>query len=165
MPDACHCVLFSDNQPTVLWVCRMAANISLVASQLLQALVLKLKLKLKKVSLLTPLHIQGKDHPITDIPSHSFGSEPQWHCPTDADLLTLFNREGKPPQPAILDSIPPLIQKENAFPLWLHHQSRTWTLWTRMPGAKWISISSAHAGCLHDYYLGTREQPCKKSWF
>ena len=40
---------------------------------------------------LTTLHVPGKQNAMTDIPSRSFGSEPKWHCKTDADLLKLFN--------------------------------------------------------------------------
>ena len=103
MSDNCHCVLFSDNQPIVLWVRQMSANSLLVVSQLLRALVLRLEPN--KVSPLTSLHIWGKEISITDIPSCSFGIEPQWHCKTDAGLLALFNTK-PPPPPAILNSIP-----------------------------------------------------------
>ena len=95
MSDACHCALFSDNQPIFLWVRQMIAKSSLIAAQLLRALALQLKLK--NVSPLTPLHIQGKENSITDIPSRSFGSDPTWYCKTDADLLTLFNNNSPSP--------------------------------------------------------------------
>lgn len=81
--------LFSDNSPTVGWVDRMAARHSLVAAQLLRALALRLKLQ--GACPLTPMHVAGKQNAMTDIPSRSFGSEPKWHCKSDADLLTLFN--------------------------------------------------------------------------
>jgi hypothetical protein len=86
-----HVALFSDNSPTVHWVRRMAARGSRVASQLLRALALRLKIK--QVSPLTPLHIPGERNRMTDIPSRSFGSEPKWHCTSDSELLTLFNAE------------------------------------------------------------------------
>ena len=54
---ACHCGLFSDNQPTVHWVKRMASKSSAVAGQLIRALALRLKLN--RVSPLTPMHIKG----------------------------------------------------------------------------------------------------------
>ena len=41
---------------------------------------------------LATLHIAGVQNSITDIPSYLFGSNPQWHCKTDADLLKLFNQ-------------------------------------------------------------------------
>ena len=85
-----HIALFSDNSPTVSWVRRMAAKGSLVADQLLRALALRMKLK--KVSPLTTLHIAGKKNAMTDIPSRSFGSEPKWFCKNNSDLLTLFNK-------------------------------------------------------------------------
>jgi hypothetical protein len=84
-----HLLIFSDNSPTVHWVRRMAARGSLVAGQLLRALALRMKAN--HVSPLTPLHIQGVQNPMTDIPSRSWGSEAKWHCETDEDLLTLFN--------------------------------------------------------------------------
>jgi hypothetical protein len=37
-----------------------------------------------------PLHIAGLHNSMTDIPSHSFGSNAVWHCKTNKDLLTLF---------------------------------------------------------------------------
>jgi hypothetical protein len=86
-----HIALFSDNSPTVHWVRRMAARGSRVASQLLRALALRLKIRM--VSPLTPLHIPGERNRMTDIPSRSFGSEPKWHCTSDDALLTLFNSE------------------------------------------------------------------------
>jgi hypothetical protein len=84
-----HIALFSDNSPTVSWVCRMAAKGSLVAGELLRALALRMKQK--HVSPLTTLHIAGQKNAMTDIPSRSFGSEKKWYCKNDDDLLTLFN--------------------------------------------------------------------------
>ena len=94
MEDTCtvtdaHVALFSDNSPTVHWVQRLAAKHSIVAMQLIRALALRLQLN--KASPLTTLHIAGVDNALTDIPSRSFGSEPQWHCTSDTELLTLFN--------------------------------------------------------------------------
>jgi hypothetical protein len=87
--DGTHIALFSDNSPTVSWVKQMAAKGSLVADQLLRALALRMKLR--KVSPLTTLHIEGKKNAMTDIPSRSFGSEPKWFCKDNNALLTLFN--------------------------------------------------------------------------
>ncbi len=84
-----HVALFSDNSPTVHWVQRLAVKQSPIAMQLIRALALRLHLQ--KASPLTPLHIAGANNAMTDIPSRSFGSEPKWHCKTDADLLHLFN--------------------------------------------------------------------------
>jgi hypothetical protein len=91
-----HVALFSDNSPTVHWVRHMATRGSKVASQLLRALALRLKLS--QVSPLTPLHIPGKHNRMTDLPLRSFGSEPKWYCTTDTDLPTLFNRKFPIPQ-------------------------------------------------------------------
>jgi hypothetical protein len=90
-PDlACkHAALFSDNQPTVCWVERMASKHSIIAGRLLQ--ILALRLHKTKASPITPQHIKGAHNAMTDIPSRSFGSEPQWHFKTDNDLLTFFN--------------------------------------------------------------------------
>ncbi len=46
----------------------------------------------KKVCPLTPVHIPGVENALTDIPSRSFGSRPEWICNNDNDLLTLFTR-------------------------------------------------------------------------
>ena len=93
-----HVALFSDNQPTVSWVKRLAAKSSLIAGQLLRALVLRMKKR--GTSPLTPLHIPGPQNQMTDIPSRSFGSEPKWHCIDDSDLLTLFNNKFPLPKQA-----------------------------------------------------------------
>ena len=50
-----HVAVFSDNQPTVSWVDRLASKISVVAGQLLRALALIFKMK--GASLLAPFHI------------------------------------------------------------------------------------------------------------
>ena len=84
-----HVALFSDNSPTVSWTNRLACRNSKVADQLIRALALRLKKK--KVSPLSTLHIAGEKNAMTDIPSRSFGSEPKWFCKTDEELLTLFN--------------------------------------------------------------------------
>ena len=85
-----HCALFSDNSPTVGWVRRLASKYSTVAAQLLW--VLALRLKMRKASPLTSLHIGGTQNAMTYVPSQSFGSNAKWHCKTDSELLTLFNR-------------------------------------------------------------------------
>ena len=84
-----HVALFSDNSPTVGWVHRLATRGSLVSAHLIRALALRLKLN--GTCPITPLHIAGEENSMTDIPSRSFGSEPQWLCKTNDDLLTLFN--------------------------------------------------------------------------
>jgi hypothetical protein len=85
-----HVALFSDNQPTVSWVERLASKSSVVAGQLVRALALRMKKA--RVSPVTPLHIRGAENPLADVPSRSFGKEPKWHCRSDNDLLTLFNK-------------------------------------------------------------------------
>jgi hypothetical protein len=84
-----HVALFSNNSPTVGWVRRLATRGSLVLAHLIRALALRLKLN--STCPITPLHIAGEDNSMTDIPLRSFGSEPQWFCRTNNDLLTLFN--------------------------------------------------------------------------
>ena len=83
--------MFSDNQLTVSWVDQLASKSSLVKGQLLRAL--ELILKMKVASPLTPFRISGKKSVMADTPSHSFDSEPNWHCKIDADLLLLFNKK------------------------------------------------------------------------
>ena len=86
-----HVAVFSDNQSTVSWVDRLASKFSIVAGQFLRAL--ELILKMKVASPLTPFRISGKKNVMADTPSHSFDSEPNWHCKIDADLLLLFNKK------------------------------------------------------------------------
>jgi hypothetical protein len=81
--------LFSDNLPMVGWVRRLATCGLLVLAHLIRALALRLKLN--ETCPITPLHIAGKENSMTDIPSRSFGSKPQWLCKSYLDLLTLFN--------------------------------------------------------------------------
>jgi len=84
-----HIALFSDNSPTVSWVTKMASKKSRIAAQLVRALALRLNVN--QSCPLTPVHIPGVENALTDIPSRSFGSVPEWNCNTDSDLLTLFN--------------------------------------------------------------------------
>ena len=67
----------------------MASRHSMVAAQLVRALALRMKLR--RTCPITPCHIPGVENAMTDIPSRSFGSVPEWHCQTDEELLTLFN--------------------------------------------------------------------------
>ncbi len=84
-----HVALFSDNQPTVCWVKRMASRNSFIAKCILQ--ILAMRLKIRQTSPLTPQHIRGEHNAIADIPSRSFGSNSQWHFKTHDELLTFFN--------------------------------------------------------------------------
>ena len=69
---AAYVALFSGNSPTIGWVKCLVARVSLVAMQLVRALMLRFK----KVgaSPLKPLHISGEENAMTDIPSRSFVS-------------------------------------------------------------------------------------------
>lgn len=84
-----HLGLFSDNSPTVSWVRRMASRRSLVAEQLVRGLALRMKVA--GASPLTPFHISGVQNAMTDIPSRSWGSVPDWLCNSHDDLRILFN--------------------------------------------------------------------------
>ena len=84
-----HVALFSDNDPTVSWVRRMASRHLRVAAQLLRELAMRLKQS--DTCPLTQVHIPGKQNQMTDIPSCAFGSVAEWHCKTHDELLTLFN--------------------------------------------------------------------------
>ena len=87
---AAHVALFSDNSPTIVWVKRLVSRGSLVSTQLVQALTLRLKKA--GASPLTPLHISGEENYMTDIPSRSFSSNLAWFLKNDTDLLNLFNK-------------------------------------------------------------------------
>ena len=81
--------LFSDNQPSVHWVDRMATRNSAVGAQLLRALAFRLKLN--RCCPLTPLHVAGKQNSMADVASRSFGTPAQWHCSSDVEFANLFN--------------------------------------------------------------------------
>ena len=81
--------VFSDNDPTVSWVKKLASRHSVVAANLIRAIALRMKIM--GACPITPVHIPGIENAMTDIPSRSFGSVAEWHCKTDNDLLTLFN--------------------------------------------------------------------------
>jgi hypothetical protein len=81
--------LFSNNTPTISWVTCLASHHSTVAANLVAALALCLK-KLRCCPLM-PQHIKGIKNTITDIPSRSFCSVPQWHFKSNDDLQTFFN--------------------------------------------------------------------------
>ena len=81
--------VFSDNDPTVSWIRRLASRHSVVAARLVRAVALRMKIK--GACPITPVHIPGSENAMTDIPSRSFGSVAEWFCKTDNDLLTLFN--------------------------------------------------------------------------
>jgi hypothetical protein len=81
--------LFSNNTPTISWVTCLASRHSIVTANLVAALALHLK-KLRCCPL-TLQHIKGIENTITDIPSRSFSSVPQWHFKSNDGLQTLFN--------------------------------------------------------------------------
>jgi hypothetical protein len=86
-----HIAFFSDNSPTVSWVERLASRKSRVAARLVRAL--SLRLNIHRACPLTPVHIPGVENALADIPSRSFGSNPEWFCPDDSALLTLFSQK------------------------------------------------------------------------
>ena len=81
--------LFSDNQPSVHWVDRMATRKSAVGAQLLRALTFRLKLN--RCCPLTPVHVAGKENSMADVASRSFGTPTQWFCSSDVEFANLFN--------------------------------------------------------------------------
>ena len=91
-----HVAVFSDNTPTVSWVDRLASKQSKTAGGLLRAL--SFRMRHHRSSPLTALHIRGIHNSIADIPSRSFGGTPAWHCKTDTEFLTLFNKKFPLPQ-------------------------------------------------------------------
>jgi hypothetical protein len=83
-----HVAIYSDNEAMVVRVKKKKAR-ARVAGFLIRAL--SLRLKYAQASPLTPLHIQGKQNGITDVPSRSFGSEPTWHWKTHQEFYANFN--------------------------------------------------------------------------
>jgi hypothetical protein len=79
--------LFGDNTPSISWISKLASKRSKVGEQLVQAMALRLKAK-KACPVITS-HIEGKKNEIADVPSRSFGSNKEWHCETNSQLLSL----------------------------------------------------------------------------
>ena len=132
LSPGCHVGLFSDNQATVSWVRRMASKGSFVAGQILRALALRLKVS--GASPLTPLHIPGDKNAMTDIPSRSFGSRPEWHCKTDEELLTLFNRKFPLPDQTSWTVFRPSKGVLTRVTSVLRMKPSTLDKWRRLPG-------------------------------
>ena len=84
-----HVLLYSNNQPTVPWSARLTSKSSDVAGQLIRALALRMKQK--RVSPMTPMHVRGVENPLADVPSRSFWGKPEWHCRINAELQLLFD--------------------------------------------------------------------------
>jgi hypothetical protein len=82
---------FSDNSPMVQGVDRMASLKSCLAARLIRAFALCLNLH--RVCPLMPVHIAGVENALADIPSWSFGSNPEWFCSDDGTLLTMFSQK------------------------------------------------------------------------
>ena len=85
-----HVALLSNNSPSVGWVTRMASKSSKVAGMLLRAL--SLRMRIRRCSPLTPLHLAGRHNCIGDIPSRSFGYKKEWHFNCDKQFLTFFDK-------------------------------------------------------------------------
>ena len=128
-----HIALFSDNQPTVSWVERLAAKSSAVAGQLVRALALRLKKK--GVSPLTMLHIAGEENAMTDIPSRSFGSAKKWHFKSDSDLLQYFNKNFPLPNQASWTVFRPSSAVCTKILSVLRMQDTSMDAWRRLPKA------------------------------
>jgi hypothetical protein len=66
----------------------MASRKLRIPARLVRALALRLNVN--RTCPLTPVHILGVENALTDIPSQSFRSNPEWLCNNDSNLLTLF---------------------------------------------------------------------------
>lgn len=148
MEDVCPCTegahvaLFSDNSPTVHWVQWLAAKHSKVAMQLVRALALHLQIT--HASPLKLLHIAGVDNAMTDILSRSFGSEPQWHCTSDTQLLRLFNTSFPLPNQASWTVHRPSSAISTRLISILRMQDFTADEWRRLPV---IGKNTGNIGC------------------
>jgi hypothetical protein len=73
IPPGTHVAIYSDNEATITRMVKQKSR-ACIAAHIIR--VLSLRLKFRQASPLTPLHIPGKHNMITDVPSRSFGSEP-----------------------------------------------------------------------------------------
>ena len=156
-----HVALFSNNQPTVHWVQKMASKISVVAGYLIRTLALRLKMK--GASPLTPMHIAGIHNAMADIPSRSFVSEPKWYCKNDSDLLHLFNETFPLPQHASWTMFRPTnkLCTRVLSVLWMH--DITTEEWRRLPkSGKHIGEIGVPLSNLWEWTLTYRTPSIKK---
>jgi hypothetical protein len=150
--------LWSDNSPTVGWAQRLAAKGSKVAGQLIRALALRIKQC--AAAPITPLHIEGKQNQMTDIPSRSFGSEAKWYCKTDDDLLTLFNNKFPLPNQASWTVFQPSSAICTRVISVLRMRVSTMEEWRRLPvSGKLIGNVGAPTAGLWDWTLTYRTSP------
>ena len=70
---------------------------------------------------------------MTDVPSCSFGSEPKWHCKTDADLLALFNNKFLLPYQQSWTVFRPSYKLIARVILLLRMKSTTMEEWRKLP--------------------------------
>ena len=54
-------------------------------------IVLALRQRVIRVSLLVAAHVAGDLNVLGDIPSRSFGYSKQWHCTNDSEFLSFIN--------------------------------------------------------------------------
>ena len=115
-------------------------------------------MKMKGVSPLTTLYVEGKKNTLTDIPSRLFGSEPKWHCVNDSDFLKLFNREFPLPNTTSWTVFRPTSKNFTKVLSVLQMKVTTMDEWRRLPKAGTftgdIGASSSH---LWEWTLRFRE--------
>ncbi len=146
-----HVALFSDNSPTVSWVDRMASRKSRVAAWLVRALALCLNLH--RVCPLTPVHIPGVENALVDIPSRSFGSNPEWFCSDERALLTLFSRKFPLPNQASW-TVFRFTTKMTTRVTVLRMKDSTLAEWRRLPKiGQHIGDTGQDIACLWDWTL------------
>ena len=164
MEDVCriesgdHVALFSNNQPTVSWVQRLASKSLVVAGQRVRALALRLKMT--GALPLTPLHIAGVENAITDIPSRSFGSVNKWHCKNDKDLLNLFNYQFPLPEQASWSIYRPSKEICTRVLSVLRMQATSMDVWRQLPKAgKYTGVIGQPMSRLWEWTLTCRMNP------
>ena len=143
---AAYVALWSENSPTVVWVKRFAARGSKIAMQLLRSLTLRVKHK--GGSPLTPLHIQGDQNEMTDIPSHSFGRNPAWICKTNYDLRKFFNEMFPLPNQTFWTVLSPYsaVSMKVILIVWMDHFEMGEWLQLKKSGKRVVKIGSPTVG-------------------
>jgi hypothetical protein len=162
-----HIALLGDNSPSVSWVTKMASKKSRAAAQLVRSLALRINIK--QSCPLTPVHIPGVKNALMDIPSRSFGSVQEWNCPSNCDLLTLFNDKFPLPEQASWTCFQFNTNVTTRVIFALQMKGITLAEWQRLPKiGKHIGQIGQHMSGLWDWTLiyrgcGTR-QKCVSSW-
>ena len=118
---------------------------------------------MKGVSPLTTLHVPGKKNQMTDIPSRSFGSTPEWHFDSDSDFLSFYNSKFPLPNQQSWNLFRPSTGVFMSVVCVLRMQATGMDAWRRLPKiGKFTGGTGVGIANLWDWTLIYRESTTKQ---